>query len=192
MVTITDKDGGASVTAQGTATVADAKLDALDQPNFTQPPLLAVEGNTFIGAVIDGVPDVLAIFSDENPGGTPNDFNLQNLPSNILPAAPSSPTIAWGDGKTTLGTVVADPTRPGVFLVTGTHLYVDETTKPGDTPNVLVVTIADEGGSTLTIRNNVPVADAALIVTLPRSHPPRASRSVASSRHSPTKIRSPP
>jgi uncharacterized protein (TIGR03118 family) len=55
--------------------------------------------------------------------------------------------IAWGDGKTSAGTVVPDPALPGVFDVLGSHTYSEETTNSGSPPNVITVTVTDLGST---------------------------------------------
>jgi hypothetical protein len=123
-VTVADA-GGSTATAGGTATVADAPLTATAQS------LTATEGTTFSG--------VVASFTDADPDAAAGDFTA---------------TIAWGDGSTSAGTVVAGGS--GGFLVTGSHTYAEEGTQ------ALSVLVTDAGGSTATADDSAAVADASL------------------------------
>ena len=89
--------GGAAAMVASTALVADAALAAAGRPFEAQ------EGTNFSGNV--------ASFADANPFSAAADFTA---------------TIAWGDGHTSLGTVVADPIVPGLFMVSGTNSYMEE------------------------------------------------------------------
>jgi hypothetical protein len=77
-VQITDA-GGATATANTTATVTDQRLTA------TAAPVKATEGSAFSG--------VVATFTDANPNATASDFTA---------------TITWGNGHTSAGTVSAN------------------------------------------------------------------------------------
>src|SRR5207253_9019362 len=78
-VTVAITDHGASATANSTANVADAALAASAKT------VTPTEGNSFSG--------VVASFSDADPNGTSTDY---------------SATIKWGDGHTSVGTIVAN------------------------------------------------------------------------------------
>src|SRR6185312_7319833 len=90
-VAITDR-GGASTAVQSAADVSDAPLTAAGLA------LAADSGAALIATV--------ATFTDANPASSSGDFTA---------------TIQWGDGRTTPGSVTADPR--GGFLVSGSHLY---------------------------------------------------------------------
>ena len=77
---------------------------------------------------------------DLDPNGTASDYTA---------------TITWGDGVTTLGTVV--PGTPGLFNVVGTHTFEEGT-------YTVSVVIADSGGSTTTAVSTFDVLDAPLLV----------------------------
>ena len=95
VTTIVISDAGGSKTiVNGAVIVADAPLISTGLPT---PPIIQ-EGTPFSGAV--------ATFSDLDPAGTPSDYTA---------------TITWGDGVTTLGTIV--PGTPGLFNVLGTHTF---------------------------------------------------------------------
>jgi uncharacterized protein (TIGR03118 family) len=149
MLTVTDV-GGSSAFAEGVANIADAKI----VPSAVQPTLLARED-----VPINNV--VVATFTDENPNPPFSDFQ-----------APYLPTIAWGDGKTTFGTVVADPNIAGLLDVVGSHTYTEETLV---NPATVTVTLSDEGGSKATALATAIVSDATLVATglvLPNPYTP--------------------
>ena len=148
-ITINDA-GGASSFAEGVANVADAKL----VPSVVQPTILARED-----AAVNNI--VVATFTDENPNAPLSDYQ-----------APYQPTISWGDGKTTLGTVARDPNVAGLLDVIGSHIYTDETLV---NPDTVTVTINDEGGSKATAITTAIVSDAAIVATglvLPNPYTP--------------------
>lgn len=106
--------GTASATASGTVTVQDASLTAMSTS------LTATAGISFTATV--------ASFTDANPNATITDFSTL-----------SAATIDWGDGTSSVGTVVSSG---NAFNVIGTHTYL-----AAGTP-AITVHIADEGGST--------------------------------------------
>ncbi len=140
VVTIDESNGGSatvnSVYARGTATVADAPLFAYGQGQLLIAP---VEGMPATG--------VVAQFTDGDPQTWPDvaDFN-----------GAFAPVITWGDGKTSLGAVVADAAN-GVFDVVGTHTYANPT--PVDIPDTISVAVTEQWGSKVTVTNYVLVAD---------------------------------
>ena len=91
----------------------------------------AIEGNAVTATV--------ATFTDANPLATTADFTA---------------TITWGDGTTSDGTITE---KNGVFSVTGTHTYADESS-PTDP---ISVTIKDDGGSTASTTSTATVAPVA-------------------------------
>ena len=110
-VTISDADGGATTVANGSATIADAPPVAA----ATQPPVTTTEGQPFSGAV--------AAFSA-----------ISGIYAR--PITDFTATIDWGDGTApTQGTLVATAT-PGVYQVTGLHIYRDSGVNVGATPSV--------------------------------------------------------
>ena len=99
---------------------------------------------TAVGGVEDVTATTLsATFTDANAGATTSDF---------------SGTIAWGDGQTTSFTSGAVSEHNGVFTVAGSHIYAEEGTYGP------VVTINDDGGSTVTESGSTTVADSNLVV----------------------------
>jgi PKD repeat protein len=94
-----------------------------------------IEGTAISGATV-------ATFTDANPNATASDFTA---------------TIDWGDGTSTIGTVVAQ--SDGSFAVDGTHTYADEG------KYALSTTIKDVGGSTTSATSSATVADASLTAT---------------------------
>ncbi len=92
-VSITDDDGGATLTLKGTTVVTDAPLSGV--------------GKSFTGTESFTSGGTVAAFTDGNA--------LQTSPGIF------SSTIDWGDGAKTAGSVVAD--GKGGFLVNGTHVY---------------------------------------------------------------------
>ena len=99
-------------TINNTAFVADAPLTASGVP------VRAIAGQLFAG--------VVATFTDANPAGQVSDFTAQ---------------IDWGQGQTSTGTVLADPSTAGQFDVTGTFTNDNRGSFP------LGVTITDAGGA---------------------------------------------
>jgi streptogramin lyase len=91
-VSIRDVAGGSTASAASTAVIADAPLSAT--------------GTTINGAVNETLTQVVATFTDGNPGAPASDFTT---------------TITWGDGGSSGGTVTA--LGGGRFSVTGSHLY---------------------------------------------------------------------
>ncbi|MDB5352493.1 MAG: regulatory domain of in-like proprotein convertase [Planctomycetota bacterium] len=89
-------DGGATAIYQGTATIADAPLQAGTTPSGFNP----VEGRFFSGNV--------ASFTDSNQFGLLSDL---------------SATITWGDGHTSPGLVAHDLLKAGGFLVSGSNKF---------------------------------------------------------------------
>jgi predicted component of type VI protein secretion system len=127
VVTIQDSDGTSTVVTS-TALVADASLTGSVES------LQATENTAFSG--------VVAAFRDPGGDGTANDYTA---------------SIAWGDGKTSTGTITADD--DGGWLVNGTHTYAEE---GNFSP---VVTITDAGGASTKVTSTMVVADAALAAT---------------------------
>ncbi|HVX12138.1 MAG TPA: NF038129 family PEP-CTERM protein [Pirellulales bacterium] len=109
----------------GTPNVADAPLSASGNN------LQATAGTLFTGAI--------ATFTDANPDARPDDF--------------ATPTIAWGDGQTSTGTITLGSS--GAFEVTGTHTYASDGTYAAS------LTVNDIGGSLATATATVTVAPVA-------------------------------
>jgi photosystem II stability/assembly factor-like uncharacterized protein len=129
-VTVTDTAGTAISQVQGIVTVTDAPITA--------------SGTTFDAT--EGVATgsiVVANFQDANPFTTAADF---------------SATIAWGDGTSSTGTVVA-ASSPGTYQVTGGHTFGS----PGSFP--VSITVTSSGGSTGTGPGTANVADRLLPLT---------------------------
>lgn len=118
-------DGGNRATTTLPLTVPNAPLSATA---FVINPL---EGQSFTGTV--------ATLIDGNPAAVASEYTA---------------TIAWGDGKSSRGTVVPAG-LPGQFRVQGTHTF-DQGTYG------LTVTIRDAGGGTAQASSNVSVANAPL------------------------------
>jgi PKD repeat protein len=96
--------------------------------------ITATEGAAFTATV--------ATFTDTDPAGTNSD---------------NTATIAWGDGTTSAGTIVAQGN--GQYNVVGQHTYAEEGKYS------VTVTISDPGGSTVTATSTATVADAPLTAT---------------------------
>jgi uncharacterized protein (TIGR03118 family) len=106
-------------------------LDKVVVANAAELPLLPVAVPI---APVEGVPltgVVVARFADRSHA-VPGNFTA---------------SIAWGDGKTSAGTVVPDPNLAGVFDVLGSHTYAEETTTVGSPPNTVAVTVTDSGST---------------------------------------------
>ncbi|OYV91691.1 MAG: hypothetical protein B7Z73_05355, partial [Planctomycetia bacterium 21-64-5] len=122
----------ATATATGTASVADADTLTAGTPVTAT----TTEGATFSGTV--------AAFTD---GGYPGN-----------PAGDFTATITWGDGTSaTTGTVATVAGTPGAFVVSGTHVFSDETAG-----SPVSITVSDAGGSPVTLTGTALVHDAAL------------------------------
>jgi uncharacterized protein (TIGR03118 family) len=93
-IQISDKDGD-SATVKVTNIVTDAALTA------TGTTLNASLNRAFTNVVV-------ASFTDANPSAVPSNFRA---------------TIDWGDGVSSVGTVVASPTGGRSFAVEGSHVY---------------------------------------------------------------------
>jgi uncharacterized protein (TIGR03118 family) len=142
-VAIAETDGsGASVHVAGFANVADAGLVSATGVDPT--------GVTFEGNPLAAGPITLATFIDGNPLATPADY----IANGVAGAA----TINWGDGSTSLGTIVdTGPTALGEsFAVTGNHTYL----KVG--PSSISISVVDIGGKSTSMVANVDVLDAPL------------------------------
>ena len=141
-VTITDVDnaGAAATVLPLNITVVDAALAS--QGGSVQ----GVEGVAFTSQLI-------ATFTDSNPGATVADFN----------AGAGSISIAWGDGSTstltsTPAVTITSSGSPNgvVFSVFGSHTYAEEGSYK------VTVTATDTGGSTTIAHSEADVADATL------------------------------
>jgi hypothetical protein len=121
IVTITDRSA-AGFMISTMATVVDAALAAAPVS------VNAIAGATFKGPV--------ATFLDAKPSAAASDFTA---------------SISWGDGQTSVGTIVADPTTAGQFIVTGVNKYAAAGTFP------IVVVISDVGGATTSAQETAEV-----------------------------------
>ena len=71
-----------------------------------------------------------------------------------------SASIDWGDGTPqTSGTITADPSQLGRFLVSGTHTY----TEVG--PETITADITDAGGASVVVKQTVTTADPPILAT---------------------------
>jgi hypothetical protein len=140
-VTVNDTDGA---TGSGAALVfvAPATIIVIAPPSGPNNPALATEGvsQTF----------TLGTFTSSNPSAVVGDF---------------SATVDWGDGSPRSSGIITGPATGGVFTITGTHTYRDETT----TPDTIIVTLTDNTGGTSSVSFPAIVADATLTpgVSLP-------------------------
>jgi hypothetical protein len=128
-VTITRTADETQIAPTGTVTVADAALGA------TGTTISGTEGIAINDAVV-------ATFTDANLNATVSDFTA---------------TINWGDGTTTIGTIVAQ--NGGGFAVEGGHTYADAGQYTAE------VSINDVGGSAATTTSTATMADAPLTAT---------------------------
>jgi hypothetical protein len=131
-VTVHVIDPGSSTVASTLAeTVADATLTNCD---CVPPTIAANEGAAFSG--------VVGSFSDNDPGRAASDYTAN---------------IAWGDGTTSSGTIVA---LESGFNVTGSHTYDEHGSYSG------AIAIADTGGATTGDRFTATIAEVSpLVVT---------------------------
>ena len=119
--------GGSSFSTTSPAAIGDAAL--------------AVTGASLTGTEGATIDATLATFTDANPNANVKDFTA---------------TITWGDGSTSLGTVLA--TDSG-FAVEGAHSYADEGSYP------ITVAIKDIGGSIASTIDAATIGDAELSAT---------------------------
>ena len=140
-VAITD-EGGAKLTALGTAIVSDAAIAATSVSVPTNPATPLFEGKSSTGDV--------AIFTDANPKGVTGNFTA---------------AIDWGDGTPISdGTIREDAT--GVFHVSGTHVYLDAGRY------TIGVSIHDIGGANAEASGIVTLANPVLVSdgSIPAAH----------------------
>ncbi len=97
--------------------------------------ITATEGTTFSGAI--------AAFASSNTAATAGAFTA---------------TIDWGDGSSSVGTVVAN--GDGGFNVLGSHAYVEEAAS-----EIIHVTVTDGSSNTITLNASAKVIDATLSAT---------------------------
>jgi|GEM_PF-3010371 len=121
--------GGASADATAQATVADLPLSP-DKRDIS-----ATANNQFSG--------VVAHFTDADPSGAPGDYTA---------------TIAWGDGGTSAGTIVA--AQGGGFDVSGTHTYTASGTY------TVTTSVTDNGGAKTTVTSTATVYGGTFVVTV--------------------------
>src|SRR5262249_2845952 len=75
----------------------------------------------------------------------------------------SKATIDWGDGTTSAGTI-SGPDSNGVFTVTGTHTYKEESKDVhGGNPFIITVTISNS--TTAVVKDQAIIAEAPLVAT---------------------------
>jgi hypothetical protein len=79
-------------------------------------------------------------------------------PNGAAPLSSYSATINWGDGTSATAGTISGPDSNGVFTVTGSHVYADET----DTGDTVAVTIQRTSAASATVTDSVTVADAPL------------------------------
>ena len=77
------------------------------------------------------------------------------------PLADFTATIDWGDGTTTLGTI-SGPDQNGVFSVTGTHAYAEETNEFHGTPTI---TVTVSNGTAVSVVDIPNIAEGPLSAT---------------------------
>jgi subtilisin-like proprotein convertase family protein len=133
-VLVAKKGTSSNSTAMSTALVGDATLVRQGLPRTVHP----LTNTSFTG--------VVASFRDRFAKAPRTDFNTP----------PGSVSIDWGDGNTSVGTVVRNPNHG--FNVKGTNTYAAKGTY------TITVTITDEGGSPLTLTGTAVVKDGVVIV----------------------------
>ncbi len=125
--------GGSQTVAVGGAVIADAPITATGLTLGVAPNLIYTYP-PFSGEV--------ATFTDPNANLTASDFTA---------------AINWGDGTQTPGTVAVSMVTPGVFVVSGTHLFGQSSS-----PYQATITIRDIGGATATAGTSITVSDTAI------------------------------
>lgn len=146
--TILDQ-GGSFVSTTGGTTVTitftpEPPVNTTSPATVTDAPL-ASKGATVTKVEGVSLTGVVATFTDSGGGE---------------PVGNYTPTIDWGDGTTTSGTIGAVGSPSGVtFTVTGTHTYALSGSYP------LTVTIADEGGAQTIAQGLAVITPAPLVAT---------------------------
>ncbi|MDR3633360.1 MAG: hypothetical protein P4L84_05950, partial [Isosphaeraceae bacterium] len=130
VVQIAGPAGAGTAVVVGSAFVADAPLSA------TADAVDATEGQAFTGLV--------AYFSDAGPAGSSSQYWA---------------LIGWGDGQVSAGAIAPDPTVPGRFDVSGTHIYEMNGSYS------VSVQIVDVGGCTVATTGTASVTDAPLLAS---------------------------
>jgi hypothetical protein len=141
-ITVTiDQLGGSSAGGE-TDTFSDS-INVDDAP-------LEAEHATFNAPEGVSMTQVVATLTDLNPAATTSDF--------------TTPSIDWGDGAVTGGSI-SQPSGPGTpFLVTGTHTYDDSESSGAEMDGFpVVVTITDMGGSVAIATSQANLFDPVLI-----------------------------
>ena len=142
-VTITKNATAETSVASGDETVADS--------------LLFPYSNQFLTVTEGSNQQIVAgLFTDADPFVTAANFNGPFV---------SQTVISWGDNKSTVGTIQADPKLANVFDVVGLHIYVTPT--PIGQYDTISVSVTDQWGGKTTITSNMTVTPAALNFTNP-------------------------
>jgi RHS repeat-associated protein len=132
-----------NISHEGAPTVTANSTATVSDPsmNATGAALTPVEGQSFTATV--------ATFTD--PGGTEalSDYGA---------------TITWGDGSTDVATITVNN---GVFSVTGSHTYAEESAPDhaGSNPYAIAVTVSHDGSSAVTASSTATVSDPSVTAT---------------------------
>jgi hypothetical protein len=126
------------VTVADTTNIAEAPL--VGSGGFT---VNGVEGQTFTATVATFV-DIGGPEIASNPG----DYTA---------------SIDWGDGTTSTG-IISGPDSNGVFTVTGTHAYAEETNEFHGTPTI-TVTLTHESAPAIMVTDTPSISEAPLSAT---------------------------
>ena len=135
VITVSVISGTTTASVTDNTNIADAPI--VGSGGYT---VFAVEGQTFTATV--------ATFVDT---GGPENASLDY-----------SATINWGDGTVTTGTI-SGPDQNGVFYVSGTHAYAEESDTAHGGPPTISVTITHETAPPVTVFDTASVAEAPIV-----------------------------
>jgi hypothetical protein len=132
-------------------TCGSQTVTVTDNTNIAEAPLVGTGGFTINGVEGQAFTATVATFVDT--GGpeiatNPGDYTA---------------TVNWGDGTTSTGTI-SGPDNKGVFIVTGTHAYTEETNAFHGFPTI-TVTITHESAPPITVTDTTNIAEAPLVGT---------------------------
>ncbi len=135
--------GSQTVSVMVTRLIDNQTATAMTNAVVVAPALTAV-GTTIVATVGQAFNGTVATFSDAMPGTVAGSYHA---------------SIAWGDGQTSVGTVVAN--GQGGFTVIGTHYY----SAPSSGESILVTIARNAGGQAVTASSTGVVGNASYPLT---------------------------
>jgi hypothetical protein len=135
-----------TVTVHHDAVTPDATVHDAVTVSSAPLPINATGAGTLAATEGAGLSATLATFTD---------------PSGAGPLGSYSATVNWGDGTSTSTGAISGPNASGVFTVSGSHTYAEESTSA----ETITVVIHRNGSSSATATDAIDVADAPLAVS---------------------------